>query len=88
MNGPHEAVCSRTRLGTDPKPDRSLQGGRLGAGGMGVVYLAIDSADRKVAIKVIRPELASDRAFRARFEREVEAAERVQGAYTARGASR
>jgi len=56
---------------------------RLGAGGMGVVYLG-DHAGSPVAIKVLRPELAADPAFRARFRREVEAAARVAGARTAR----
>ncbi|MGI9076705.1 MAG: protein kinase domain-containing protein [Gemmatimonadaceae bacterium] len=40
----------------------------LGAGGMGTVYLAKDmTLDRQVAIKVIVPELAANRAFRQRF---------------------
>ena len=36
-----------------------------------------------MAIKVVRPELADDPAIRRRFRREVEAARRVRGAYTA-----
>ena len=59
--------------------------GRLGAGGMGVVYLAetpLDEAgvSQQVAVKVVRGELAEDEAFRARFRREVAAARRVSGA--------
>ncbi|WP_397428664.1 serine/threonine-protein kinase [Pseudofrankia sp. BMG5.37] len=50
---------------------------RLGAGGMGAVYLALDSSGRRVAIKVIRGELANDPEFRARFGDEVTAARRV-----------
>jgi eukaryotic-like serine/threonine-protein kinase len=43
----------------------------IGAGGMGEVYQARDTRlDRKVAVKVLAPELASDAEFRARFERE------------------
>ncbi|MEV6107365.1 serine/threonine-protein kinase [Streptomyces sp. NPDC051940] len=56
---------------------------RLGAGGMGQVFLSHTPGGRPVAIKVIRPELASDPEFRRRFEQEVRAAERVQGLYTA-----
>ncbi|MEU8244203.1 serine/threonine-protein kinase [Actinoplanes missouriensis] len=50
---------------------------RLGAGGMGTVYLAHDADDRRVAIKLIRPELAADPAFRARFRSEVRRARQV-----------
>ena len=57
--------------------------GRLGAGGMGQVYLAAAPGGRPVALKVMHPHLAGDRAFRARFEREVTAARRVHGMYTA-----
>ncbi|WUO73425.1 serine/threonine-protein kinase [Streptomyces canus] len=56
---------------------------RLGAGGMGRVYLATSSAGRTVAVKVIRPEMAEDKNFRIRFRREVAAAAAVGGAYTA-----
>ncbi|MEV0224181.1 serine/threonine-protein kinase [Streptomyces sp. NPDC050704] len=56
---------------------------RLGAGGMGRVYLSHTQGGRPVAIKVIRPELADDPAFRRRFSREITAARRVRGAYTA-----
>ncbi|MFJ4776744.1 protein kinase [Streptomyces sp. NPDC088762] len=56
---------------------------RLGAGGMGRVYLSHTQGGRPVAIKVVRPELSEDPAFRRRFRREVEAARRVRGAYTA-----
>ncbi len=41
--------------------------GRLGAGGMGMVYLAKSPGGRLVAIKLIRPELAEERGFRSRF---------------------
>ena len=57
--------------------------GRLGAGGMGQVYLARSPGSRLVAVKVIRPELAADLGFRSRFEREVSAARSVSGMFTA-----
>src|SRR5215831_2464871 len=57
--------------------------GRLGAGGMGRVFLGFSPAGRPVAVKVVHPELAADPAFRARFAREVAAARAVSGAYTA-----
>ncbi|MFB7452928.1 protein kinase [Streptomyces sp. NPDC056194] len=58
--------------------------GRLGAGGMGVVYLAQGSDGRLVALKRLREDLASDPEFRERFRREAAALLRVQGTCTAR----
>jgi eukaryotic-like serine/threonine-protein kinase len=55
----------------------------LGEGGMGRVYLGVSAGGRRVAVKVIRPDVAADQEFRARFRREVEAARRVNGLYTA-----
>jgi predicted Ser/Thr protein kinase len=57
--------------------------GRLGRGAMGAVYLARSPGGRLVAVKVVRDELAGDAAFRARFAREIEAARKVGGAFTA-----
>ncbi|WP_018385784.1 serine/threonine-protein kinase [Wenjunlia vitaminophila] len=56
---------------------------RLGAGGMGVVYLAHSPSGREVAVKVVHKQLAADPEFRARFHQEVAAARRVSGAFTA-----
>ncbi|MFD8007373.1 bifunctional serine/threonine-protein kinase/ABC transporter substrate-binding protein [Streptomyces mirabilis] len=50
---------------------------RLGAGGMGVVYLGRTEAGTLAAVKVIQAEYADEPDFRARFRREVEAARRV-----------
>ncbi|CAM5399613.1 Serine/threonine-protein kinase PknD [Streptomyces alboniger] len=50
---------------------------RLGAGGMGVVYLARSPGGALAAVKVIRPAHSDDAGFRARFRREVETAGRV-----------
>lgn len=48
---------------------------RLGKGGMAHVYLAHQQTlDRPVALKILRPELATDRAYVARFHREAQAA--------------
>ena len=59
--------------------------GRLGQGGMGVVFLGRERrGGRRAAVKAIRPELAGDRAFAARFRREVEAARRVDSPRVAR----
>jgi hypothetical protein len=55
----------------------------LGSGGMGRVYLGQSPAGRRLAIKVIRPDLAEDTAFRARFGREVAAARQVNPLFTA-----
>jgi hypothetical protein len=56
---------------------------RLGSGEMGRVYLARSPGGRQVAVKVIRPELADDAGFRARFAPEVAAARKVGGLFTA-----
>ncbi|MFJ4621035.1 bifunctional serine/threonine-protein kinase/ABC transporter substrate-binding protein [Streptomyces sp. NPDC088812] len=50
---------------------------RLGAGGMGVVYLGRTASGTLAAVKVIRAGSGADAAFRARFAREAELARRV-----------
>ncbi|MEE1784932.1 serine/threonine-protein kinase [Streptomyces sp. SP17BM10] len=67
---PHEVAGYRVRA-------------RLGAGGMGRVYLAYTPGGRPVALKVVRPELAEDPVFRHRFAQEVASARRIHGLYTA-----
>ncbi|MCX4665503.1 protein kinase [Streptomyces sp. NBC_01381] len=57
--------------------------GRLGAGGMGRVFLARSDSGRTVAVKVVHEEHVSDEHFRARFRREIEAARKVGEQYTA-----
>ncbi|MFI6036016.1 PQQ-binding-like beta-propeller repeat protein [Streptomyces sp. NPDC051315] len=57
--------------------------GRLGAGTMGAVFLGRSTGGRTVAVKLIRPDLAGDPGFRARFRAEVAAARAVSGAFTA-----
>ncbi|MFF7993057.1 serine/threonine-protein kinase [Kitasatospora xanthocidica] len=56
---------------------------RLGAGGMGRVYLSYTPGGRPVALKVVRPEFAEDGEFRRRFAQEVSNAQRIHGLYTA-----
>ncbi|MFI2349611.1 bifunctional serine/threonine-protein kinase/ABC transporter substrate-binding protein [Streptomyces sp. NPDC019443] len=51
--------------------------GRLGAGGMGVVYLARTPAGALVALKVLAAEYAEEPGFRQRFRREVDVARRI-----------
>jgi eukaryotic-like serine/threonine-protein kinase len=57
--------------------------GRLGAGRLGQVYLARSPAGGLVAIKVVRPELAEEPGFRARFAGEAAVARNVTGTFTA-----
>jgi eukaryotic-like serine/threonine-protein kinase len=57
--------------------------GRIGAGGMGVVYLAEGNDGRRVAVKMIRSELTQDPVVRQRFLREVRAARQVHSPVTA-----
>ncbi|MFE9456338.1 serine/threonine-protein kinase [Streptomyces californicus] len=57
--------------------------GRLGAGGMGRVYLARSAGGRTVAVKVVHEEHIANGEFRARFRREIESARRVGGRWTA-----
>ena len=76
-------MTQELRAGDPPRigPYRLL--GRLGAGGMGQVYLGRSAEGRLAAVKVIRPDLAAECGFRARFTREVAAARAVSGLFTA-----
>ncbi|MFD0412158.1 serine/threonine-protein kinase [Kitasatospora sp. NPDC127116] len=56
---------------------------RLGAGGMGRVYLGRTAGGRTVAVKLVHEQFAADREFRVRFRNEVAAARRVGGRWTA-----
>ncbi len=80
----------RARRATELEPDdpRTLGpfalSGRLGSGGMGVVYLADDGDGRAAAVKVVHPHLIGDPDFRARFGREIAVARAVDAPWTAR----
>ncbi|MFI5806668.1 MFS transporter [Streptomyces sp. NPDC051561] len=56
---------------------------RLGEGGMGLVYLGRSDLGRTVAVKVVQADHAQHHEFRRRFTREVAAARRVGGNWTA-----
>ena len=62
-------------------PYRVLE--RLGEGGMGVVYLAADEEQRRVAVKALRPAVANDPNARRRLAREVETMRRVRSPFVA-----
>jgi predicted Ser/Thr protein kinase len=51
--------------------------GRLGSGGMGVVYLGRDDHDQLAAVKLVHANLAGDDEFRRRFRSEVSRARQV-----------
>lgn len=57
--------------------------GRLGAGGMGEVFLARSPGGRVVVVKRIHGHHAGDPEYRTRFAREIDAASRVGGHHTA-----
>ncbi|MEU4823035.1 serine/threonine-protein kinase [Actinomadura sp. NPDC023710] len=67
----------------EPSDPREIGGielhGRLGQGGMGVVYFGVTPDADQVAVKVIRDEMAGQEGIRERFDREVLALGMVQG---------
>src|SRR5260221_9730976 len=74
-------MTAQNHSGDKLGPYRLLE--RLGEGGMGVVYLAADSDNRKVALKALRPAVAVDPTARRRLAREVETMRRVRSSYVA-----
>ncbi len=71
-------------LSDDPREvGRHLLTARLGEGGMGTVYLGLSPGRRRVAVKVVRADLAADPGFRKRFAREIDSMRRVGGFHTA-----
>lgn len=69
----------------NPGDPRDIAGyalqGRLGAGGMGTVFLSATRGGQPIALKVVHPEFAEDPKFRQRFEQEVRASRQVRGRY-------
>ncbi|MGW2090460.1 protein kinase domain-containing protein [Streptomyces sp. NPDC001880] len=81
-----EGGCAAVMALQEHDPDRIADYrllGRLGEGGMGVVYLARSSRGRMAAVKSIRAELAAVPDFRARFAHEITVAQQVGGDWTA-----
>ncbi len=85
IDGGEDTLARTPLLQSDPgQVGRYRLTARLGAGGMGVVYLGVAEDGAPVAVKLLRPELADDPEFRARFGREVTALKRVMGVCTVR----
>src|SRR5258707_15449899 len=76
-------MTAQNHSGDKLGPYRLLE--RLGEGGMGVVYLAADSDNRKVALKALRPAVAVDPNARRRLAREVETMRRGRSPHGAGG---
>jgi serine/threonine protein kinase len=85
LSRPSAAVPAPRELGPDDptRVGRYRIEARIGEGGMGAVYLGRDPGGRAVAVKVVRPDLAGDRMFRARFHDEAAHAQRVASFCTA-----
>lgn len=77
-------ACGRLLVVDDPNVGRVVQGKwrlvrRLGQGGMGTVYLALEtSVDREVALKFLHRHLAEREEYRTRFEQEARIMARVE----------
>jgi len=82
---PRLGAVAPLQPGDPRRVGRYVLSGRLGAGGMGTVYLGRrDGGGPPVAVKVVHRELAEDAGFRGRFADEVAAARRVAPFCTAR----
>jgi WD40 repeat protein len=70
--------------GDPPKVGNYWVAGRLGSGGQGIVYEAYDDSGIRVAVKVLRPEVAGDPDSRGRLLKEAQAVQRVASFCTAK----
>ncbi|SDN88725.1 Serine/threonine protein kinase [Actinomyces ruminicola] len=76
------ASLAGLRAGADVGGYRLVR--RLGAGGMGVVWEAIDGDGRHVAMKILHPQIAADPTARRRLDREASVLARVKDSRVAR----
>ncbi|MDL4821179.1 protein kinase domain-containing protein [Actinomadura opuntiae] len=89
MESPRSHPGSAAPAPRELRPDDPTRVGRyeiearIGEGGMGAVYLGRDPGGRAVAVKVVRPDLAGNKMFLARFHDEAAHAERVASFCTA-----
>ncbi|MWA01013.1 protein kinase [Actinomadura sp. LD22] len=85
LSRPRAAAPAPRELGPDDptRVGRYRIEARIGEGGMGAVYLGRDPGGRAVAVKVVRPDLAGNKVFLARFHDEAANAERVASFCTA-----
>src|SRR5690606_41473589 len=75
---PHRRPGGWSRVTGRQLGGRYELGRQIGDGGMAVVYEAVDRLlDRRVAVKILRPEVANDDQFLRRFSREARAAARL-----------
>jgi len=72
------------RVGDPPEVGPYRLIGRLGSGGMGIVYLGEDAAGVRAAVKVMREEYTADAGSRSRFHREAAAVSRIDSPRIAR----
>jgi serine/threonine protein kinase len=83
--GPREDPAPPTRSRKIRRQQRYQLLEEIGSGGMGTVYRALDrELDRTVAVKVIRPEFASNLSSLLRLKREIVLASRVSGSHVVR----
>ncbi|MEC8251898.1 MAG: serine/threonine-protein kinase [Planctomycetota bacterium] len=76
----------QTEGGTRPQLTRYELGALIGEGGVGRVFEATDKTDgRKVALKVLKPELASDPVQTERFVREARLLMSLEHAHVVKG---